>query len=475
MRSFIRSAAFLLLIPISNGFCEEPAHLDLGTFLKQVRQSHQGYLSSIKESEGAIERSEEGTLIYQFTLFTDGQHIDDRVPTASVLFQGDRTVVNSLSLGVSKQTSFGLQTRLSYNLTNTTLYDVSPLFVPQSSFYDTGPMLEVSMPLLRNGFGSTTRATEESLDSQAKATSFSARFNAKVTLSGAETLFWRLSTARQVSSVLKQSLDRALQIRDLNANRQKKELIDRVDLLQSEAALKSRELDYQTALDDVRDAARSLNSARGVDSDEVHEVLDAPPPEQLMAFPIPKRAEKRDDVIAAEHSVKATSANVEIAREAQMAKLDLVGSVAVHGRQSGFSSSVTDSLTTQHPTLIVGFKFSAPLDPSTVSAVRGGYLKESQAAELNYQRKLFEQENDWESLNRKLSEARRRLDVAHGLEDTQQEKLAYERKRLKQGRSTTFQVLQFELDYLTSQLTRLRNQSDIFNILAQMKTFEGDL
>ena len=135
-------------------------------------------------------------------------------------------------------------------------------------------------------------------------------------------------------------------------------------------------------------------------------------------------------------------------------------------------SDAMGSLSTfNRPTYVIGLKFSVPLDLDTTSKSRDGWRKEKIAAELTYDRKLFEQEENWKDLNETLSEARKHLELSRKLEVIQESKLNAERARLQHGRTTTYQVLLFEQDFLQAQLGRIRDQANVLNIIAQMKLF----
>jgi outer membrane protein TolC len=66
------------------------------------------------------------------------------------------------------------------------------------------------------------------------------------------------------------------------------------------------------------------------------------------------------------------------------------------------------------------------------------------------------------------------LDLYERLEKTQLNKLEHERIRRSQGRTTTQQVLNFELDYEQAQLSRLRAMSEMLQLIAQMKLYGGN-
>ena len=57
------------------------------------------------------------------------------------------------------------------------------------------------------------------------------------------------------------------------------------------------------------------------------------------------------------------------------------------------------------------------------------------------------------------------------LEKVQKSKLERERSNQQKGRSTTFQVIQFEQDYLTAQLARIQTLSEAMQIAIQLRTY----
>ena len=73
--------------------------------------------------------------------------------------------------------------------------------------------------------------------------------------------------------------------------------------------------------------------------------------------------------------------------------------------------------------------------------------------------KKFENEKELQDLLKSLEDAKARLALTQKMEKLQQEKLAYEKERLFKGKTVTYQVLQFEIDYANAQLMRLREEA----------------
>jgi len=77
-------------------------------------------------------------------------------------------------------------------------------------------------------------------------------------------------------------------------------------------------------------------------------------------------------------------------------------------------------------------------------------------------------------LQSKIENAYARLKLAKTLEESQKAKSEEERKRHARGRTTFFQVLTFEQDYLTSELNRIRTESELSGLLTQLQQYREE-
>ena len=100
-------------------------------------------------------------------------------------------------------------------------------------------------------------------------------------------------------------------------------------------------------------------------------------------------------------------------------------------------------------------------------------MKDQLAADLDVEKKRFDQETNWHDLQDRYQQHLDMLTLYERLEKIQLSKLERERIRRSQGRTTTQQVLNFEVDYEQAQLSRLRAMSELLQIIAQMKLYGG--
>jgi outer membrane protein TolC len=461
--------AVLSIVP-SLGFS---AQLSLNEFLTQVQEKNQGVVANKLVAEGTADREEEGRLIFRPSIFAQGQATVDKKPVGNPATQGDRTDTEYVTAGLMQNFNFGLKGQLSYTVFHTKIYNAGTNFVPLADYNDGSAKIELSQSLWRNWGGKENRAQADLIDAQAKASKHIANYTVQTTLATAESVYWSLSQTRKVIQVQKENLSRAQQIRSWNSRRINTGLAERSDFLQADSNLRLREYELQSALQQQNMLQRSFNSMRGVDSNVIPEELEQVDSKNLKALTPPVKAELREDTKAAFEQQSLAKANAALAIERNKPVFEVYGSYAFNGRDPERADAVSNSFKNDHATRAIGLRFNAPLDFGTTSSAIDGYKKEQTAAEYNYQRKVFDQDREWNDLITRFADAKIRLDLADKIAETQRTKTTNERNRLNNGRTTTFQVLTFELDNAQADLLKIQTETDLLNIYAQLKIFSN--
>lgn len=443
------------------------AKLSLSQYLSQVQGGNAGLRSSYEASQGAIERYEEAYSLIAPTFFANGQWMDDA--KTSPFFNYQKLVTNQYQLGVSQTMTTGTQAKFTYSLGYTSYQGF------KAPYYEGRPMIEVTQPLWRNFFGNETRAEQAAHEAGALATHYAEAYKAKATIAQAEITYWRLILARENIVIQKDSLARAEKIAAWTQRRARLKLSDDSDWLQAQAALETRRFQLELAQNEERAASRAFNLTRGVVGDTVNDELQPLEAAWIEKIEVPKRVPVRDDVKAAEQASLASTAQARIALSRNLPILEVYGAYALNSRKPESSDAFSNSWTRQQPTTLAGVRFVLPLDIATVIKVRGGYRRDELAADLSYERKMFEQEQDWDEWVQKFTESKTRLKLAYKIEKAQELKLAHERERLSKGRSTTYQVIVFEQDLAQAQLMRLEAEAQALQGLAQLKLFSQEV
>lgn len=449
----------------------DSAELSADGYLNQVLTKNTAVQGATERAQGAKDRAQQESLALAPQLIGQVATMDDKRPQLNPSFSGVRTRGQQFMVGIVKPFSFGLTTKLTYtqshqNITGATL-------LPLTSYYQTGPQLEFTQSLFKNGFGREIRAAQDLAEAQALSSHYSENYSRQAQLVQAEQVYWALVFARETVELQRSVFERAQKIYEWSQRRVKMNLADRSDLLQSQAAMEMNRLDLQSALDFERSAALQFNSLRSIDSDSVNEKLAKVDSMAILSEEIPKRADMRDDVKAAREMTRVAEASGQINKEKYLPTVDVFGNVGTGSLKRDATDARTESTDWNHRYFTLGVKVAIPLDFAEVSRSRDGNAREMAGAELNFERKVYEQETEWRDLVIKLTEARKRLELSENLSRIQKEKLTHEQDRLSKGRSTTYQVLVFEQHFAQTEIARIQAQREIITLIQKMKLYRG--
>ena len=468
------TTALIAALALCVGLGSSAQALTLQEYLDQVTGQSTAYQGSSNQAEGSYLKSREADLIFTPQLFAEGRVGHDGKPSSPPVMVYDKLESQMYRLGVSQQFNFGLQTRLYYEANKTDF--VGANFGPgvMREYWDASPKLELVMPVWGGGFGRTSQANEEILRQQNYADSFSNGSQATNILVGAEAAYWRLSAWQDVVKIQEQALKAAQNIYDYVARKQRMNLGEKADVIQAQALLESRTLELQVARNEAQDALRAFNKFRNAETYSPVSALQPVDYKALESIVVPvQRPGDRLDVKATEAQLNAAKASSTLVKERNRPTLDLAGTYALNGRDEALNEAMKNAGQSQRDTAYVGFSFKMPLNVGATSDAKTGALKTEKAAELNYQYATYAQEQDWANLTRNLNDARDNLRLIGRIEEVQKSKLENERARLRQGRTTTYQVLLFEQDYTSASLTRVKSAANILGLQAQLKLYQA--
>jgi outer membrane protein TolC len=282
-----------------------------------------------------------------------------------------------------------------------------------------------------------------------------------------------LALARENVKVQKDALARSEKIFEWSNRRAKLQLGDTSDLLQAQAALEIRRLQLDSATHEAISAARTFNTARGIESSQVNEVLDNIDVNRLLSATLPVQPGMRDDVKAALQQQSAAIASSKLGVQKNTPTLDLFGTYALNSRQGTTGQAMGKSWSLNYPSSVIGVRFSSSLDISGAGNTKDGYRLEETAADLNYTKKLLDEKQEWNELRDRFDQGKSQLKLTQMIEATQEKKLKRERDRLSSGRSTTYQVLVFEQDFAAAQLARIQSEASLFQIYSKVRLYQG--
>ncbi len=413
--------------------------------------------------------AEEAELLYGWQLFAGLNRRVDQKPRIDPSFTFDSLDTLSTQVGLQKRFSFGLETKFSFDAAQTKIvggraagnaFDVT--------VWETTPSVELKMPLLSGGFGRKIRADYTGLVAQRQIEALNAEAEYDRKMNEARTIFWSTILQRAALENQRETLARIQKIYEVVRSKTSLNLEASSNFLQTRSALEQAEFDLQSARLRFDQLERLLKLVLTQSPTAVVPDYDFTKFKQIQLSDFEKKITAEEKLSFLTEKSQQIAA---ISREEDAgAKLDLVASYTANGQNERFSDSFSQSQRSRYPTTFVGLQFSVPLDPALTSRAVN---RQSELVRLSADRQRYLQTDlrlvQKADLVSQYNQFVNLLAMNIKLEKTQDEKLKNERKLLGQGRSSIYQVLQFELDLARAQAGKFVLALDLEKLQQQLK------
>jgi outer membrane protein TolC len=462
----------LLLATLIPGLRAET--LSQGDYLAQVRLGNSGFRAQ-QATDAAL----------QLAMLEPGTRLSPKL-NANLSYLNDQSVQNSpisfteftntaWDAELSKQLEWsGTHLTLGYKgMASSTTYDASlaQLFGPfglenPTLFFSNGYYVTVEQPLWKDFGAKGYDVAQAEADSAYGSARLMNRYGAAASLFEAQAAYLELASTREIMALLQESQQRSQKILDLTKSKYDDNLVDKVDVLQADAALKQVLLGISEARQELRKAEQDFNTLRGLSpSAEVTEELE---PLEAPAS-MPDRQGERLDILAARKDAQGKEALAEEVRERYRPDLAVFGTATA----SNGAFSPDGYYDPSHPTYVVGLRFSTSLDVALYNKVVAGADQTVGLTRDDLRQKQLKQEEDWEYLRTQWVEVQDSLRLAQDLEEVQKDKAEREKIRYQDGRTTNFQVLRFEEDYNQARISTLRLKAQASILAARANFYNG--
>lgn len=409
-------------------------------------------LKALYERKEALRTSdEEAELVYGLQVIGGlNKRIDKRLSN-NPSFTYDSLETVGAQLGLQKQFSFGLESKLSLNSTRTEITNGNAgggIF--DSKFWETQPILDLKFPLLAGRFGRIIKADYQLNMNQKRREALEAETAYDDKMNEAKTLLWSTILQKELLAAQVETLNRIEKIYDIVRNKAAQSLEASSNFLQTRSALESADLDLKNVQLRYAQLERLLKLV-------INKVSDV----QIPNYDF-KKFQKIDLVyfngkVTAQEKIISLSEDVQnqstiLASETYRSRLDLVASLALSGQDQDWNESVYEVQKGRYPTNFIGIQWVIPLDQGITGRAldRQSVLFRTSLAKKKYYQ-TEQREAILQDLVSRYNQMVDMLALNLKLEKTQAEKLKKERQLLNQGRSSIYQVLQFELDLARAQ------------------------
>jgi len=446
-------------------------------YLAQVKQDNLAYQSANESKDSFELLKKKAKLVTALKLYATTERGFVEQNQALAIFRYNRIYTQTNKVGVVYDSEIGLKTNVYYSMISNDYKGLNTANLPNPALAISNtqaiPTLEVSLPIWQNSFGRSTRAQRDSLLYSNQAQQYLAKTQAINELVEAEKTYWFLVYARKVLEINKRALENAKKIYDYVYKKNQMNLGDKSDVLQAKALLEAKELMYKQAQNNEKIASRNFNQKRLVQSDVVEdqlELFDVNSLEKYLFTPV--RANDRIDLKAKQALMKSSIANAKIEEENHKPNLNVYGSYSMTQIERNRTLAWQNSFDEKGRAGKVGLEFSVPINIGLGLDVQRGARKAMNSQKINYRHEQAMQELDWQNLIQNLKNYQENLRLALAIERSQKNKLENERSRLKQGRTSTYQILVFEQDFSNAELNTQEIAYKFHELIAQKRFYD---
>jgi outer membrane protein TolC len=340
--------------------------------------------------------------------------------------------------------------------------------------------LQMRQPLLKNLWIDSTRMNIWVSRKNLKSSELALRQQIMVTITSVEQAYYDLIFARENVKVQEKALELAERLLHENKQRVKVGALAPLDEKQAESQVAARKADL---LSTQRTLAIQQNVLKSLLSEDFNlwNNVNLEPTETLLAVPQAfstpdswaKGLTMRPDLMQARIEVEKQDIVIRYNRNQLYPALDLIGSYGHTASQPGYNGVFQDLAKGTGPFWSYGAQLSFPL---TSQATRNN-LKSSRAARQQILLQLKKQEQDiMVQIDNAVKLAQtnlERVDATHQARLYAEAALDAEQKKLENGKSTSFIVLQLQRDLTTARSTEISALTEYNKSLAQLAFAEG--
>ncbi|MDR3306409.1 MAG: TolC family protein [Endomicrobium sp.] len=450
--------------------------LTIDGYLNMVAKNNSG-LKSIQASIDAVKgKLADIERVYAYSLSADVSYSDDKSGRPyNQLAKLNEASNWKYDASLNKQFATGTQFSLGIEGIYGTYDYVSGAALGETRYNvsDIAPFVGVQQSLWKDINGGSTKAILAKQKASAKSALYLLEYKKQKLLLDAKISYWNLSYARTVIDFRKVSFDRKRRLLDWNQRRYNMDLVERSDLLQSQAAVKSGELNLKLAYEDENRANRTFNQFLNIKDDRVRYDVEKFE-DKGNSFKIDGTLTKkgaRADVLAALEDINTALYDHEASQRSRGAELILEGKYSVNGVEQSSGKSFDHVKNGDRPSYSLGLKYTLPLDFKLRKAIDKGYEAAKVSAQTAAESAVVKENDDWIQLIDNWNNARIRMDLAVEVEKIQKQRYEEDRNLLKKGRTTTYMLLQSEEDLDGAALNVFKGILELIQINEQAKAF----
>ncbi len=339
------------------------------------------------------------------------------------------------------------------------------IFLPE---YETYTGVTVTQPLLKDS-GRNVNLTELRIaQSNARLANLEWRSRVAAAVANAMKIYYDVIFAHENMLVQRDAIRLAETLYAENKKRSDEGVLSPIEVLVAEGAVFTRKEDALIAETQYVDRQNALQLLfrTGADTDRELRII---PGDRLKAdFDVPSRVtlicaaqNSRYDILQAIEVVDQRRMQSGFAKNQIKPRLDLIASAGLHGLDGSYGGSYGAAADGQGPEWTVGITFSVPLGAKRARAEAAIARQQERQAEIDADRIRAQITLELDTVLNRIRTDRQRVLTGRKGRDIAGQAMEGEIKRLGEGKSTTYQVLQYQNEYSQTRSRELAALADL--------------
>jgi outer membrane protein TolC len=442
--------------------------MTIDDYMKEVEKKNKVISSYDLSIEAADEKKTAGD-IGLAPVLTAGYSVYSDKSQPSVI--ADRRDLTSANLGLSKKFSSGTSFSLNAETYKNDFF--SPV-TPGNNGYSTGKLgVSLQQSLWKDSFGHATRLRRTRESATAKLEQYSNTLKKRAAIIQAESDFWDYLVAQEDLKLKKANLDRAKKLESWTSNRVYNGISEQSDLLQIKALVSRRELELNSALDELEAKSIKIKENLGLSTSEAIPSITS---DLKDIRPYVNDLMKNEKMIKIENYLSQLEAEIkqsaaEETVDALRPDLSLVGRYSTTSYDPDYSKMQNSLSDTDRPISYIGLSFSWVFGADAVSSQKSSAKKEAIASTARAEQAKLIGENAWIDHLRRYKIAKQNVDTLEKIVKLQNERSKQEQIRFTKGRTITSNVVNAETDFAEAEVSFLRGKSGLRKLEAATLLF----
>jgi len=331
----------------------------------------------------------------------------------------------------------------------------------------------LSQSLLRDAFGYSTRLLTRSQILNLEVQAFDLQKRREDLYVHLEEVYWDTLLVQKEFKVREENLARSQKLLKWVKNRVSRQAADSTDLLQAQALLATRELEYQETIDRRETLRKEIEKYF---PEVLFSLADASFSQVTGKDSLSPRSASlsvlRRDLLVEKKRAEFLRVEFQRQKNGSLPSLDAVLSAGTNGVEPTAGEAFKKSF--GNPVYEVGFRFSTNLNFSLLSDATKAARIALEAQELRLTSLERDSKISWSEFWAQHARLNERIQIAQKLAQLQKEKSREEQRNYEKGKSTAFQAITFEQEASEAELMALRLVASLRKLEAQLRNFVNE-